>query len=64
MRFFARRIGFYLATAWLALTLNFIIPRLMPGDPVREMFAQDSLGPRFWRRHRWRGGTTSTSLTA
>ena len=40
MRFFARRVGFYLATAWLALTLNFVIPRLMPGDPVKEMFAR------------------------
>ncbi|MHB1430511.1 MAG: ABC transporter permease [Streptosporangiaceae bacterium] len=40
MRFFVRRISFYLATAWLALTLNFIIPRLMPGDPVQEMFAR------------------------
>ena len=40
MRFFLRRIGFYLATAWLAITLNFIIPRLMPGNPVQAMFAR------------------------
>jgi peptide/nickel transport system permease protein len=40
MRFFLRRIGFYLVTAWVALTLNFMIPRLMPGDPVQALFAR------------------------
>lgn len=40
MRFFARRIVFYLITAWVALTLNFAIPRLMPGDPVSAFFAR------------------------
>ena len=34
MRFFLRRAAFYLFTAWAAITLNFFIPRLMPGDPV------------------------------
>ena len=34
MRFLARRIGFYLVTAWAALTINFLLPRLMPGSPV------------------------------
>lgn len=29
-----RRLGFYLATAWAAVTLNFVIPRFMPGDPA------------------------------
>lgn len=32
-RFLARRLGFYLAAAWSAITLNFFLPRLMPGDP-------------------------------
>lgn len=40
MRFFLRRAAFYLATAWIAITLNFIIPRLMPGDPVQALFAR------------------------
>jgi peptide/nickel transport system permease protein len=31
------RLGFYLLAAWAALTLNFLIPRLMPGDPVATM---------------------------
>lgn len=33
-RILLRRIGFYLVTAWVAITLNFLIPRLMPGNPV------------------------------
>ncbi|MBO0894062.1 MAG: ABC transporter permease [Acidimicrobiales bacterium] len=34
MRFLARRLIFYLVTAWAALTINFFLPRLMPGSPV------------------------------
>ncbi|WP_407342299.1 ABC transporter permease [Pengzhenrongella phosphoraccumulans] len=34
MKFLARRIAFYTLTAWAAITLNFFIPRMMPGDPV------------------------------
>jgi len=34
VKFLARRIGFYTLTAWAAITLNFFIPRMMPGDPV------------------------------
>lgn len=37
MRYFARRIGFFLATLWAAVTLNFVIPRLQPGDPAEVM---------------------------
>ena len=35
-----RRLGFYALAAWVALTLNFLIPRLMPGDPASVMFAR------------------------
>jgi peptide/nickel transport system permease protein len=28
------RLGQYLLTFWLAVTLNFLLPRLMPGDPL------------------------------
>ena len=38
--FLARRLGFYLIAAFAALTLNFIIPRLMPGDPASIIFAR------------------------
>ncbi|HEY2698239.1 MAG TPA: ABC transporter permease [Pseudonocardiaceae bacterium] len=37
MRAFARRAFFYLIAAWAAITLNFILPRIMPGDPVTAM---------------------------
>jgi peptide/nickel transport system permease protein len=35
-----RRLGFYALAAWAALTLNFLIPRLMPGDPASAIFAR------------------------
>jgi peptide/nickel transport system permease protein len=40
VRFLIRRIGFYLLAAWASLTLNFVLPRLMPGDPAAAMFAR------------------------
>lgn len=40
MTFIVRRIGFYLLAAWASLTLNFLLPRLMPGDPAAAMFAR------------------------
>lgn len=40
IRYLIRRLGFYLIAAFAALTLNFIIPRLMPGDPASIIFAR------------------------
>jgi peptide/nickel transport system permease protein len=34
MRWFIRRLGFYAFALWVAATLNFLLPRLMPGDPL------------------------------
>jgi peptide/nickel transport system permease protein len=34
MRWFLRRLVFYAFALWVAITLNFILPRAMPGDPV------------------------------
>ncbi len=34
MRWFVRRVIFYAFALWVALTLNFLLPRLMPGDPI------------------------------
>jgi peptide/nickel transport system permease protein len=34
MRFMVRRLGFFVLTLWVALTLNFVLPRLMPGNPA------------------------------
>lgn len=39
MRFFLNRIGFLLISVWAALTVNFLIPRLMPGNPVDAILA-------------------------
>ena len=39
MRYLIRRLGFYLVTAWAAITLNFLIPRLMPGNPVELLIS-------------------------
>jgi len=32
-----RRLGFFLLTLWAALTLNFFIPRFMPGSPLQAL---------------------------
>jgi peptide/nickel transport system permease protein len=39
MAFLLRRLVFYLAAFIAAATINFFLPRLMPGDPVQIMFA-------------------------
>jgi peptide/nickel transport system permease protein len=43
MRFLSIRLGFYAVTAWAAISLNFIIPRLMPGNPVAALIAREHL---------------------
>src|SRR4051812_4791901 len=43
MRFLLRRLGFFVLTLWAAITLNFFIPRMMPGSPelaLRERFSK------------------------
>ena len=40
MRFILRRGGFFLLTLWVAVTLNFFLPRLMPGNPAIAMMAR------------------------
>jgi peptide/nickel transport system permease protein len=40
MRFALRRLGFFAVTLWACLTLNFIIPRAMPGNPLLVMMAK------------------------
>jgi peptide/nickel transport system permease protein len=39
MAYLTRRVTFYLAALIIALSINFMLPRLMPGDPVEIMFA-------------------------
>jgi len=47
VRFILRRLGFYLIAFWVSITLNFLLPRFMPGDPVSRMFSrsQDRMQP-------------------
>jgi peptide/nickel transport system permease protein len=40
MRYYLRKLAFYLVALWAALTLNFLIPRMMPGDPVDILLAK------------------------
>ena len=40
MRFIVRRLGFYAVAAWVAVTVNFFIPRAMPGNAVDTMMAK------------------------
>ncbi len=40
MSFVLRRLGFYALAAWVSITLNFFLPRLMPGDPGDAMMAR------------------------
>ncbi|WFE65184.1 ABC transporter permease [Micromonospora sp. WMMD714] len=40
MSYLLRKLGFYAVALWAALTLNFAIPRLLPGDPVDILLAK------------------------
>src|SRR5215472_1508223 len=40
MSYVARRVGFFLITLWAALTFNFFLPRLMPGNPAIAMLSR------------------------
>jgi peptide/nickel transport system permease protein len=40
MRYLVRKLGFYLLAAWLAITLNFFLPRLIPGNPVELLMTR------------------------
>lgn len=40
MSYVLRRLVFYLIAGWASLSLNFLIPRLMPGDPGSALQAQ------------------------
>lgn len=52
MRYIARRFLLLLLTAWVALTINFALPRLMPGNPIEALAVQ------------FKGNITPTALHA
>lgn len=66
MRYIIQRLGFYLLAAWAALTLNFFLPRLMPGDPAVALFARfrGRLGPEALQALRETFGLTDAPLVS
>lgn len=42
-RYFGRKIFIYLLTFFLAVTIDWMIPRFMPGDPIANMLARASV---------------------
>ncbi len=40
MRYALHRLGFFAVTLWACLTLNFVLPRMMPGNPILDMMAK------------------------
>jgi peptide/nickel transport system permease protein len=42
MLYVARKLGFYLVAAWAALTINFLLPQLIPGNPVEALIGRMS----------------------
>ena len=40
MAFIARRIAFYVAAVWAAVTINFVIPRVMPGNAIDSVLGR------------------------
>jgi peptide/nickel transport system permease protein len=44
-RYFARKLLFYAVTFVVAVTIDWMIPRFMPGDPVTSMLSRMSLEP-------------------
>ena len=40
MRYMLRRLGWFLLTLWAAISLNFLLPRMMPGSPADDAIAK------------------------
>ena len=40
MKYILRHLGLYLLAIWVSLTLNFLLPRTMPGDPVSSLIGR------------------------
>lgn len=40
MRYLATRLGFYLVALWGSITINFLLPRLAPGDPAANLVSR------------------------
>jgi peptide/nickel transport system permease protein len=40
MRYLLRRLGIYLLAIWAAVTINFLLPRLAPGNPAEVVYSR------------------------
>lgn len=40
MRYLLRRLALYAVAAWASITIGFVLPRLLPGDPATTLFAR------------------------
>jgi len=40
MKYLLKHLALYLTAAWVSLTLNFVLPRAMPGDPVGALIGR------------------------
>lgn len=40
MRYLLRRLGIYLLTIWAAVTINFVLPRIAPGNPAEVVYSR------------------------
>ncbi|MCB0149451.1 MAG: ABC transporter permease, partial [Caldilineaceae bacterium] len=43
-KYFSNKLGWFLITFLFAFILNFLLPRLMPGDPVAAIVARQAQG--------------------
>ncbi|MGC2168931.1 MAG: ABC transporter permease [Acidimicrobiales bacterium] len=65
MRLVLRRLGVYLVTAWVAITVNFLLPHFMPGNPIQTLIGklQNNVTPAEIRAIRLSfGGSLHSSL--
>jgi peptide/nickel transport system permease protein len=44
-RYFGRKFLIYLLTFWVAATIDWMIPRFMPGDPVQSLLSRHAVAP-------------------
>ncbi len=44
-RYFGRKLVIYLLTFWAAATIDWMIPRFMPGDPVQSLLSRTQVAP-------------------
>jgi peptide/nickel transport system permease protein len=44
-RYFGRKLVIYLLTFWVAATIDWLIPRFMPGDPIQSLLSRTQVAP-------------------